>query len=34
MAGDVSCTATFDFLGLFADGFETGYISRWDDAAR
>jgi hypothetical protein len=30
MTGDISCTATFDFLGLFADGFETGDTTRWD----
>jgi hypothetical protein len=30
ITADINCTATFDFLGLFADGFETGDTSRWD----
>ncbi len=33
MTGDIVCTATFDFLGLFADDFETGDTTRWDAAS-
>ena len=31
MTEDLGCTATFDFLGLFADGFEDGNTLRWSD---
>lgn len=32
MTGDVTCTARFEYLPIFADGFESGDTTGWSDA--